>query len=294
MDRTQYISYIDTDSLFIRLREFLNQQGITDKQWLSIDEDNRIEILLEISKIIENNVNDRSFDETQCVDYNSRVERDDFSIIYKQEIVCSRILHIKSKMYAYHVVNDEGIPSDDISAKGIETVRSNSPKVFRSGLKDILEIILKSNINSIEPELKIIIPKLKDSFLGKEPVDVSINIGANNLKKYIRDDFTCRLKTPYQVKGVANYQILLEELGITHKYEPIKEGDKIKVVYLKPNKYNLPVISYYEWPQEFNKVINVDYETMIEKYFVNKLGIFLDPIDKLELLTQNDLMDEFF
>ena len=75
----------------------------------------------------------------------------------------------------------------------------------------------------------------------------------------------------------------------------IKEGDKCKVVYLKKNKYGLMVLTYYKWPKEFDECgILVDYTTMVEKYFVQKAHIILDPINRHQILEDKSTMDMFF
>ncbi|NIQ04699.1 MAG: hypothetical protein GWO20_02895, partial [Candidatus Korarchaeota archaeon] len=51
------VSYIDTDSVFIMLGHFLDQV-LTNEDWKEIDEEKIIEIILEVSAIVEKYVND--------------------------------------------------------------------------------------------------------------------------------------------------------------------------------------------------------------------------------------------
>ena len=115
-----YISYIDTDSLFIKLGFFLEKQGVSKEKWDNLDQDVKVKYMIKLSKLIESRVNERSFNELQIKDYGSTVPENDFSIKFKQEIICSNILHLGPKMYAYHTINDEGFDCDKIDAKGIE------------------------------------------------------------------------------------------------------------------------------------------------------------------------------
>ncbi len=283
---------IDTDSLFLMIGKFLESQGITREQWLSLPQDTRTDYTIKISKIIEDNVNHRSYTETQQQDYNSIVDHNDFFIDFKAEIVCPKALFLAPKMYCYHVINDEGFSTDRIDAKGIEIVRSNSPKVFRNALKDLIKNLLKGRSDD---ELRKIIDNHKKHFNESKPEDVSTNMGVNNLAQYISDDFTYKKGTPFHLKGAANYHWLLNELGIAWKYEQIKEGDKVKIVYVKNNKYGIKVLSYYEYPQEFiDAGVCVDYSIMTDKYFNNKVGIILDPINKSDIVNGVGLFDDFF
>jgi DNA polymerase elongation subunit (family B) len=287
-----YISYIDTDSLFIKLNQFLEDKGIDMDKWANLPQDIKVKMLIKLSKCIENVVNHRSYEEIQRGDYNSYVDQDDFGIVFKQEIICSNILHLGPKMYAFHTINDEGWDCDKIDAKGIEIVRSTSPKVFRSALKELLEHLLKGKDDDF---LASRVEEHRKDFFSAIPEDVSVNTGVNKLADYIHDDFTYKVGTPYHVKGVANYHFLLQTLGLNNRYESISEGDKCKVVYLKKNKYGIQVLTYYKWPNEFKESgIIVDYETMIEKYFMQKAHILLDPINRQRILEDKSTMDMFF
>lgn len=293
MSKEEYISYIDTDSLFIRLGHFLNQQNVDIEVWDSLDKDTRIKYLLKLSKYIEKNINDRMFYETQCIDYNSAVERDDFAIEFKQEIVCDNALHISSKMYAYHVINDEGFDTDKVDAKGIETVRSSSPTVFREGLKGLLKLLLTSTPD--DDIVQFASDKIVE-FYSARPEDISVNISVNNILKYREGDDKYKKGAPFQVKGAIKYMYLLKEFELEHKYEPIQEGDKCKFTYVKKNRWGIDGITYHEWPKEFREhgiIPNVDLQ--IEKYFLGKAEILLEPIHKLNLLdSSNNAEADFF
>jgi len=286
-----YVAYIDTDSVFIMLNQYLIDQGVDIEKWNAIDKDTKVKFLLRLSKEIETHVNDKSYNHTQLVDYNSIVDQDNFSIKLKQEIVCSNALFLAPKMYAFHVINEEGYDTDNVDAKGIEIVRSSAPTAFRNALKTILELLLKGHSDE---ELSTLVDKFKKEFYKAKPEDISVNIGVNGIDKYIVDG-EYRKGTPYHIKGIAHYHFLLKELGIEHKYEHIKEGDKCKIVYLRPNKYGLDTVTYYKWPKEFfDNGILIDYDIMIEKYFINKAKIILDPINRAGILEDKGVEDLFF
>jgi hypothetical protein len=284
MSKEQYVSYIDTDSLFIRLGHFLKQQGVNIDIWRSLNKDTKVEYLLKLSKYIENNINDRMYEETQLVDYNSAVQRDDFAIEFKQEIVCDHALHISPKMYAFHVINDEGFDADKVDAKGIETVRSSSPRVFRQGLKGLLKLLLSS---SSDNDIVQYISDQIVNFYSAPPEHISVNIGVNGIAKY--SDAGGYIKgTPYQVKGAINYMFLLKQLNLTHKYEMIHEGDKCRFTYIKKNKWGIDGLTYFDWPKEFKEYgIVPDYDIQIDKYFIGKAKILLEPIHKENLLDSS-------
>jgi hypothetical protein len=87
------------------------------------------------------------------------------------------------------------------------------------------------------------------------------------------------------------YNHLIKEHKVGKKYETIKDGDKIKFVYLKePNTTGENVIGFIgKLPTEFNVHRYVDYEIIFEKAFVeplktiaNGLGWNTRPVATLE------------
>ena len=285
---TDYVKYIDTDSLFLGIGEFFNNVGINIKKY---DEDELIEIIKKASRIIEDYVNKRTVKECQYQDYNSQV--DDFFIGFKQEIIAKTALFVKKKKYAYWVVNEEGTPTDKLAVTGLEIVRSDSGEAIRDRMRDVYNMILR---DEPDDEIVEVIEKYKKELKQVSPEEIAANIGINGLSKYIVDGKPIK-GTPWHVKGVANYRQLLKILNLTDEYEDIHEATKAKVAYLKPNAYGMNVITFLRWPKEFEFTIQVDYDTMIEKFFLKKIGFLLEPMDKMDLLQDKSVqesLDLFF
>ena len=213
---------IDTDSLFIAVEEFLLDQGVDKEQWDAIPDEQKIIFVKQISKVIEKHVDDEAYTRTQQDTYNSTVERGDFSIGFKQEIVCRTALFIKKKMYGYNVVDEEGEPCDKIDVTGLVIIRSECPSIFRVALRHLLEMILKG---ASDEDIKSKVDEYKTSMKSASAEDLSENKGVNNIHKYIVNGKPIK-KTPYHVKGANNYHMLLREFGIENTYEQIKESDK--------------------------------------------------------------------
>jgi DNA polymerase elongation subunit (family B) len=279
------VAYIDTDSLFIRLGHYF--EGMEDFE--NADDQGKIAIILSFSAQLEKMVNDRIFHETQIGDYNSQVH--DFKIMFKQEIIAKTALFVKKKKYAYWVVNDEGTPTDKLAVKGLEIVRSDSAEAIRTRLKHVYELIMKK---APEEELKETIKKYKAELYDVTPEEIAANIGVNNINKYLQSGRPMK-GTPWHVKGVHNYRLLLKNFGLESKYEDIHEGVKAKVVYLKRNPYLVETVTFQKWPEEFSKRLAINYELMIDKFFVKKIGFLLEPMNKMDLLnTESKGFDLYF
>jgi len=278
-DKTDYVLYIDTDSIFLYLDKFLGY--MYKEKWTEATEKEKVEIVKNISKEIEGYVNDRIFNDTQKLDYNSVVE--DFKIKLKQEIIAKSALFIKKKKYAYHCIDEEGVPVDKISVTGLEIVRSDSAEAIRIKLRIIMDMILK---DADEKDIVKKINQYRKELKKVPPEEIAANIGINNLSKYIVDGKPIKA-TPWHVKGAANYYYLLKELGIENSYEDIHESMKAKVLYIKENPYNIETITFYRWPREFDKIVDIDYNKMIDKFFVKKIEFLLEPMGKSHLLKDN-------
>ena len=290
-DIKDYVKYIDTDSLFIAVEEFLLHQGINKDVWDKIPDDQKIDFVKRISKVIEKHVDTEAYDRTQMETYNSTVEKEDFSIGFKQEIVCRSALFVAKKMYGYNVVDEEDKPCDKIDVTGLVIIRSECPSIFRPALKHLLEMILKG---SSDEDIRAQVDEYRNSMKSASPEDLAENKGVNNITKYIVDGRPIK-KTPYHVKGANNFRILLEEFGLQNKYESIREGDKAKILYVKSNKYGVDVLSFYEWPKEFDKQgMQVDYGKQVEKFFISKVKFLLAPQNREMILTQSRLIDQLF
>ena len=287
------VAYIDTDSLFLKLGEFFNDKkhDIQLDGWDEMIDEQKIEEVLSFSKQIENYVNDRSYNETQLLDYNSQVTN--FKIIFKQEIIAKRALFVKKKKYAYWMVSDEGTPCDELAVTGLEIVRSDSSEAIRTRLKSVYELIMKG---ADESEILDHIKKYKKELKSVTPAEIAANIGVNNIDKYIGNGIVSK-GTPWHVKGVYNYRQLLKELDLVNKYEDIFEGTKSKVVYVKNNIFQMDTITFTKWPKEFDDLLIIDYDKMIDNFFMKKIGFLLKPMNKyhlLELSKSSSGMDCFF
>lgn len=82
------------------------------------------------------------------------------------------------------------------------------------------------------------------------------------------------------VRAVLMYNHLLKEKGLLNSYQPIEEGDKIKVCYMQmPNPANSSVMAApVELPKEFELDSFIDYNTQWDKSFMQPLKTMLDVI----------------
>jgi DNA polymerase elongation subunit (family B) len=274
-----YIIYIDTDSLFFSIEEFAKDY-VADA-WDKLSNGDKEGYSLAISKYVEDYVNEQSYERTQKIDFGSAEE--DFRINFKQEIIARSALFIQKKKYSLWKINDQGIAVDEMHTKGLDIIKTDMPSAIKEKLKEITTMILKG---APDKELESFIGIASGEFYKIPVEEIASNISINNLDKFINKDNETSKGAGHHIKGAANYHKLLKELNLTDKYESLIEGEKVRVVYIKENQYNMETISFKIWPKEFEDMgIQVDYDKQIEKYFVGKIADLVEPLGREHILS---------
>jgi len=282
-----FITYIDTDSLYICMGKWLEHMGIDMINFEKLDIQKRIKYIQEIAKEVENYININSFEKTQKVHHNSQV--DDFKINFEQEKIALSGLFCKKKKYATWTLLDGGKWKDSMSVTGLEIIRSDSPEIVKPKIKHILELILK---RKPDEEIKSLYTQYKKELFLATPEEIAENKGINKLDKYV-SGYECKKGTPHQLRGVANFKFLIDKLNIIADIP--QAGEKSKVVYLQKNKYKKFSASFKKWPKEFDQNnIKVDYTKMIENNFIKKIKLFLTILKKEHIISKHQNITDFF
>lgn len=131
-----YVLYGDTDSIFVNLTPYFNKRNI--KCEISDDVDTEI-------KRIQNYLNDSALDEFIRV---HNIPKDKSMLDLKNEYLFSRYYATNAKKkYAAKVISQEGRKLDFIEIKGLETRRSDYPKITQIMLKEVIDMILADNFD---------------------------------------------------------------------------------------------------------------------------------------------------
>ena len=188
-----------------------------------------------------------------------------------REVIADKGIWTAKKRYVLNVLNSEGVSYKEPKMKvvGLEVVRSSTPNVCRDAIKECLKIML----NEDNEHLVNYIEDFKEGWDKLYPADIGKPIGMNGLHKYYDSTTIYGFKTPAHVKGALLFNHHLKEKGLTKKYETIKEGEKVKFVYLKePNNIQCGVISFIDLlPDEFDLDKYIDYDLQFQKTFLDPL-----------------------
>ena len=258
-----YSFYSDTDSCYITLNNLVR------KFYADKDKNKIIDLVDTICKEqIEVVINKAML---KLAKYTNAFED---KIFFKRESIADRAIWIAKKRYAMNVYDNEGVRYSEpyLKVLGLEIVRSSTPSVVRSSLKEALKLCLTSD----EKTLHSFIEKTKSSFDKKSPEEIAFPRGCNNIMKYTNHNDIYSKGAPMHVRGSLLYNHFITKNKLKKKYELIQEGDKIKFLYLKePNLIRENCIGFMsKLPEEFNIHKYVDYDMMFQK-------AFLDPMETI-------------
>lgn len=197
----------------------------------------------------------------------------------KRETISNKGVWTAKKRYMLNViVGEDGVVLSEPEQKimGIETARSSTPEIVRNALSECVQIIL----NGTEAELIEYANGFRERFTGSSVEDIAFPRGCNGMIKYSDVQNIYRKSTPIAVKGSLLYNHFIAKNKLKKKYTTIKDGEKIKFVYLKePNPVGAGVISFPgKLPVEFQLEKYIDYTKQYEVSFVEPLKTIMGAI----------------
>lgn len=261
-----FVIAIDTDSIYLTLEELIEKvcEGKTDEQ--------KIKYMDKVCEEIFQPFIDQTYQ--KLADYMNAYSQ---KMIMKREVLADKGIWTAKKRYILNVHNSEGVQyaKPKLKVMGLEMVKSSTPAVIRDKLKDSIEVILKGN----QADLHTYIEKFREEFNQMPVEDIAFPRGVNGLRTYAGSPIYAK-GTPIHVRGSLLYNHYVKKLGLEKKYQLIKEGEKIKFVYVrKPNPFQEDVIAFPQaLPKEFGLHDFIDYETQFEKTFLDAMETVIKPI----------------
>jgi DNA polymerase elongation subunit (family B) len=282
--------YIDTDSVFFSAVPLLDHRH---KDWKSMP-DSEVAVLVDgIAGEVQDYLN--KFYDILCDKFfnvqNHRLE-------IKKEYVARAGIWIAKKRYAQWIISNNGIATDKLDVKGLDVKRSSFPKAFQECMGTVLIDILRSKP---EEEITAFILAFKKSMMERPVSEIAKNSAVKHLSKYLpkkRQLFQLEKGVPAHVKAAILYNDCLKHFNAPFKYSPMKDGDKVKWVYLKNNPLGIDGLAFtgYEDPKEIVDFIAtyVDHNRIFEAELKGKLQDFYNALSWGEVMSEQKTAEKFF
>ena len=210
----------------------------------------------------------------------------------KRENIADRGIWTAKKRYILNAWDVEGVRYEEPKLKimGIEAVKSSTPAPCRKMIKSALKLMM----NGTEDEVIEFIENARQEFKSLSPEQLSFPRSVSDVEKYYSSNSIYSKGTPIHVRGALLYNHYIKQNKLSNKYSIIKNGEKIKFIYLKkPNIIHENVISFIsEFPKELKLDKYIDYELQFEKAFLDPLKSILDVIGWKTEYTSN--LESFF
>ena len=265
----QNICISDTDSLYIVLGDLLKYR------FPNLTHGDKNSKILELAQEIQNDAN-FYLNELSKRLFNIKPDTHYFQL--KQEVICDGVLTTGKRRYAMYVTNKEGVEVEELDMKGLELMKSNMNKLFKSFGEQFIKNILfgkpKSEIDKSIVDFYKSLKTIDIKHLSK-PTGVK-QISSYHIPSRAGEMFSSfRTKAPANTKAAVRYNDLLKFKKLDKKYESIIEGDKIFIINLKANPYKLETIGLpnAKVPDEIENFVKtyIDIDKIFESLLLNKL-----------------------
>ena len=280
-----YVLTIDTDSNYINLDGVYHKRG-----YKSIDDLNDY-----IENVLEPYI-DKCYRE--FYDYMNHF---DFQMVMKREAISDRGLFInKKKRYCLSVIDMEGVryAHPKLKIVGLEVIKSSTPEGCREALMEVLRILLyKDRLDLIQ-----YIDKFREEFYKMSADQIGLVRNVSDMDKWIEykvynpfgdsvknekyyknvkeaaGEEVRNLGTPINVRAALNFNNIVEKHHLN--LQKINVGEKIKMVYLKPNPYKVDIIGFVDYlPKELGLEEFIDYEKQFDKAFMTNVHNITDDLN---------------
>jgi DNA polymerase elongation subunit (family B) len=282
--------YIDTDSVFFSAVPLLDHRH---SNWKEMP-DSEVAVLVDgIAGEMQDYLN-KFYDILSDKFFNVQNHR----LEIKKEYVARAGIWIAKKRYAQWIISNNGIAVDKLDVKGLDVKRSSFPKAFQECMGTVLIDILRSKP---EEEITAFVLAFKKSMVSRPITEIAKNSAVKNLSKYLpkkRQIFQMEKGAPAHVKAAILYNDCLTHFNAPFKYSPMKDGDKIKWVYLKNNPLGIDGLGFtgYDDPQEIIDFITTytDHNRIFEAELKGKLQDFYNALNWGEVMSEQKTAEKFF
>lgn len=280
--------YFFTNDILVHNSSYIAFESFMDREGIPKTLDNAILI----GDMVRDVIND-SFADYLSSQFLVPKERVDIVKVKRETIYDRALFKNEKKRYALHVLDADGkkIPKGDkgeIKIIGLEVKRSDTPEYIAKFLQECLRLVLVEGYQ--EDDLRGYVDEFRSKFREMpswkkgSPIRVNkLQIGTKFMNDYDdainRNDFSVKKPQVYWVvAAAANTNRLIEEFK-EDRWDKIHDGDKVNVLFLKPNNHNIERVAIRvneeyipQWFQELQFDDEAHEKKLIDKKLQNIFG----------------------
>lgn len=249
--------YSDTDSVYFSFSKLFAKNNIILSNENGEITDEASNLIKDVGNYLNIKINEWAKSELKTLDPR---------YFFKREKICDVALLQAKKFYILHVLDKEGVKSNEFEYKGIEVAKSIISKEVKDLIKNVIESAILSRDRKKAGHL---FQEAYELFCNLSPEIIATRKKVNNYEKYEKKrstDGEIGKGTPIHTKASIYFNTLLKELNLTDRYQDITSGSKMKFVYCKDNRFGYKVLAFTdEYPKEIMEYIKPDYKMMFEK-----------------------------
>lgn len=256
-----YVLAVDTDSLYICLDGLISQIYPNGEQNETI-----VKYLDKVSsEILE------PFIAKSYANLGRYVNAYEQKMVMKRENIADKAIWTGKKRYIMNVYDSEGVryKKPQLKIMGLEAIKSSTPEAIKQYIKKAFRVIIDKG----EIDLRQYVSDVENKFRALQFEDVAFPRSCSNMTKWQDSANIYGKGCPIHVRGALVYNKMLKDAKLDKRYEPVKDGDKIKFCYLRlPNPSRENVISVPSTlPRELGIHDYIDYQKQFEKSFKDPL-----------------------
>jgi DNA polymerase elongation subunit (family B) len=291
-----YNVYIDTDSIYMMAEPLVKHRYPEYKQFDEKRMASEVDIVATETQTFLNSFYDLLAEKFFFI------PKDKHRFEIKKEYISKAGFWVAKKRYAQWMILKNGIPCDKLDVKGLDVVRSSFPKAFQKFMSTMLKDILMGKDHEYIDDTLLTFKKS----LPNLPVNLIAKGGAiKELSKYDNGSWRAgdsvanfEKGTPAHVKAGIAYNRLLKFFNAPFKHEPIRDGDKVKWVYLKTNPLGLETLAFkdYNDPKNIMDFVEayIDRDKIFEAELENKLDDFYNALKWEKVTSETKTAKKFF
>lgn len=267
-----YIIYIDTDSIYVRcddvVKKFIPEKRRDDVTFVTDKLDQFF--AQKVAGVVT-----AAYDEL-FVKMNHREQL----MFMKREAIAPVFVLCGKKHYFMRVSDSEGVryQTPKIKITGMGFIKSDVPEFCRTQCREVMVPLALDGDNASFVEA---IDAFEEEFNARPLEEIAKNIGVSGIGRYRGDGGEILKGTPIGPRASITYNNLRAKHKLGSSYPEIKDGDKIKYLYLvKGNPLGVKSIGFLDFlPPPFKLDKLVDRKLMFEKSFIGPVTEILEGLN---------------